>query len=110
MTPDFIGLATEYRLVDGRRTRRHYLDSAASTLALRYARQVADELLLHYANTHSQAHFSARIVNRAYDWAHRQALNFVGAPQPGPYIACFAGSAAPGTGCRAGLPDGASRQ
>lgn len=92
MIPDFIGLATEYPLVDGRRTRRHYLDSAASTLALRCARQVADELLLHYANTHSQAHFSARIVNRAYDWAHRQTLNFVGAPPSGAYVACFAGS------------------
>ena len=89
---DFQGLNTRYRLADGRETRRYYLDSAASTLTLRCARQVADELLAHYANTHSQAHFSARIVNCAYDWAHRQTLNFVGAPQAGPYVACFAGT------------------
>ena len=62
---DFIGLATQYRLADGRVTRRHYLDSAASTLALRCARQVADELLPHYANTHSELHFSARIASHA---------------------------------------------
>ncbi len=88
---DFIGLDTRYRLADGRVTRRHYLDSAASTLALRGARQVADELLRHYANTHSDLHFSARIVSHAYDWAHVQALKFVRA-DPGRHVAFFAGS------------------
>ncbi|HRX71486.1 MAG: aminotransferase class V-fold PLP-dependent enzyme [Candidatus Competibacteraceae bacterium] len=88
---DFTGLGTRYRLADGRETRRYYLDSAASTLALNCARQVADEFLQHYANTHSQAHFSARITNRAYDWAHQQVLNFVGSHHA-KYIACFAGS------------------
>ena len=88
---DFIGLDTCYRLADGRVTRRHYLDSAASTLALRGARQVADELLRHYANTHSELHFSARIVSRAYDWAHTQALKFVQA-DPGRHVAFLAGS------------------
>lgn len=94
---DFIGLATRYPLADGRVTRRHYLDSAASTLAMGCARQVADELLRHYANTHSQAHFSARIVNHAYDWAHAQVLRFVRA-DPARYTAFFAGS-----GCTAPL-------
>ncbi len=75
---DFIGLDTRYRLADGRVTRRHYLDSAASTLALRFARQVADELLRHYANTHSELHFSARVASHAYDWAHEQVLKFAG--------------------------------
>lgn len=88
----FLGLDTRYLLADGRETRRHYLDSAASTLAMHCARQVADELLRHYANTHSQAHFSARIVNHAYDWAHRQVLNFVGSSDSGSHIACFAGT------------------
>ncbi|MCB1769269.1 MAG: aminotransferase class V-fold PLP-dependent enzyme [Candidatus Competibacteraceae bacterium] len=88
---DFPGLVTRYSLADGRETRRHYLDSAASTLALNCARQVADEFLQHYANTHSQAHFSARIANRAYDWAHQQVLNFLGSPHA-KHIACFAGS------------------
>ncbi len=88
----FLGLDTRYPLADGRETLRHYLDSAASTLLMNCARQVADELLRHYANTHSQAHFSARIVNHAYDWAHRQVLNFVGSSDSGSHIACFAGT------------------
>jgi selenocysteine lyase/cysteine desulfurase len=88
----FLGLDTRYRLADGRETCRHYLDSAASTLAMNCARQVADELLRHYANTHSQAHFSARIVNHAYDWAHQQVLNFVGSSDSGHHVACFAGT------------------
>lgn len=94
---DFIGLDTGYQLADGRVTRRHYLDSAASTLALGCARDVADQLLSHYANTHSELHFSARIVSHAYDWAHGQALKFVKA-DPDRYTAFFAGS-----GCTAPL-------
>lgn len=94
---DFIGLATQYRLADGQVTRRHYLDSAASTLALRCARQVADELLPHYANTHSELHFSARIASHAYDWAHAEVLKFLQAA-PEHYAAVFAGS-----GCTAPL-------
>ena len=61
------------------------------------ARQVADELLLHYANTHSQVHFSARIVNDAYAWAHQQVMQFIQADPDG-YTAFFAG-----TGCTATL-------
>ncbi|CDH46315.1 aminotransferase class V-fold PLP-dependent enzyme [Candidatus Contendibacter odensensis] len=94
---DFIGLDTRYWLADGRETRRHYLDSAASTLALRSAHHVAGELLHHYANTHSQAHFSARIANHAYAWAHEQVLQFIQADSDR-YAAFFAGS-----GCTAPL-------
>ena len=68
---DFIGLDTCYLLADGRVTRRHYLDSAASTLAMACARQVADDLLRHSANTHSELHFSARIASHAYDLGTR---------------------------------------
>jgi len=89
---DFLALATCYPLVGGRETRCHYLDSAASTLELGCARQVANELLQCYANTHSQAHFSARMVNSAYSWAHRQALNFVEAGASERHSACFAGA------------------
>jgi len=89
---DFIGLDTLYRLADGRITRRHYLDSAASTLALSCARAVADELLHYYANTHSELHFSARIVGYAYQWAHQQALNFVGPTHQERHVACFFGA------------------
>lgn len=94
---DFPALATRYLLADGRETRRHYLDSAASTLALASARQVADALLDHYANTHSQAHFSARITSHAYDWAHLQVLRCLRA-DPERHSAVFAGS-----GCTAVL-------
>lgn len=94
---DFIGLDTRYRLADGRITRRHYFDSAASTLALRSARQVAGDLLRHYANTHSQLHFSARVISNAYAWAHTQTLNFVRADLKH-YTIFFAGS-----GCTATL-------
>lgn len=97
LTKEFIGLDTRYRLADGRVTRRRYLDSAASTLALRPAREVADQLLEHYANTHSELHFSARIVQRAYAWAHAQALGFLQA-DPDRHTAIFAGS-----GCTASL-------
>lgn len=90
--PDFIGIDTHYRLADGRWTRRHYLDSAASTLALRCARQVVDQLLPHYANTHSQAYFAARITNSAWDWAHQQVLHYLGAINSAEYCAIFAGS------------------
>ncbi len=94
---DFIGLDTQYPLIDGRITRRHYLDSAASTLAMGCARQIADDLLRHYANTHSELHFSARIVSHAYSWAHQQVLDFVNA-DPQKYTAFFAGN-----GCTAPL-------
>jgi len=94
---DFLGLDTHYRLADGRVTRRHYLDSAASTLAMVCARQVGNELLRHYANTHSELHFSTRVASHAYDWAHEQVLKFVHA-NPERYTAFFAGS-----GCTAPL-------
>ncbi len=94
---DFSGLDTHYRLANGRVARRHYLDSAASTLALDCARAVADELLRHYANTHSTLHFSARIVSHVYHWAHARALRFVRA-DPDRYTVFFAGS-----GCTAPL-------
>jgi selenocysteine lyase/cysteine desulfurase len=94
---DFIGLDTCYRLADGRLARRHYLDSAASTLALGCAQRVASQFLQHYANTHSQLHFSARIATETYAWAHRQVLAFVHA-DPEQYSAWFVGS-----GCTAVL-------
>jgi selenocysteine lyase/cysteine desulfurase len=97
LRPDFLGLDTCYPLADGQVKRRHYLDSAASTLALRCARQVAEELLRHYANSHSELHFSARVTSHADDWAHGQALKFVRA-NPDCYTAFFAGS-----GCTAPL-------
>lgn len=88
---DFIGLTTAYRLADGAIKRRRYLDSAASTLALGCAKRVADRLLRHYANTHSDLHFSARIANHALAWAQTQVLRFLRA-DPERYTVIFAGS------------------
>ncbi|HNW78140.1 MAG TPA: aminotransferase class V-fold PLP-dependent enzyme [Candidatus Competibacteraceae bacterium] len=94
---DFIGLDTCYPRADGGCSRRVYLDSAASTLALGCARQLADALLRHYANTHSSVHFSARIASAALDWARAQMLDFVHA-DPERHTALFIGN-----GCTAPL-------
>ncbi len=87
----FIGLDTEYPLADGTRARRHYLDSAASALMLEPAWRTAQAFLRHYANTHSDQHFGARIATHAYVWSHERALAFVGANQKD-YACAFAGS------------------
>lgn len=91
----FIGLDTEYPLADGRRARRCYLDSAASSLMLRPAWATAEAFLAHYANTHSDLHFGARIATRAYAWAHERALAFVGA-DPQRHGCIFVGNGATG--------------
>lgn len=90
---NFIGLDTPYPLADGRMTRRHYLDSAASTLMLRPAYEVASIFLQHYANSHSQLHFAARIATETYHWAHQQVLRFTQA-DPVHYTCFFTGSGA----------------
>ncbi len=87
----FVGADTEYPLADGRRTRRHYLDSAASTLMLRPAMGVARRFLDHYANTHSRLHHGARVATETYQWAHEQVLAFTGA-DPRRYACFFRGS------------------
>lgn len=94
---DFIGVKTHYPLADGRFTQRHYLDSAASTLALRPAQEVAQAFLQHYANTHSQLHYAARIASATYHWAHQQVLHFCHADTH--RYTCFFG----GSGATAGL-------
>lgn len=87
----FIGLDTEYPLADGTRSRRYYLDSAASALMLEPAWKTAQSFLRHYANTHSHLHFGARVATHAYVWAHERALAFVGANRTD-YACAFAGS------------------
>ena len=89
----FIGRDTEYPTVDGKRGPRIYLDSAASTLMLAPAYEVAHEFLEHYASTHSDLHYAARGASHAFEWAHRKVLEFVGA-NPDRYCAFFAGSGA----------------
>jgi len=74
-----VGLATEYRLATGQTTRRIYLDSTATTLQLGVVADVARAYLPHYANTHSDAHFAAKLSTAEFAWAHAQVARFVGA-------------------------------
>jgi cysteine desulfurase/selenocysteine lyase len=89
----FIGQKTQYPLVDGSIGPRRYLDSAASTLMMRPAFEVAQNFLEHYSSTHSELHFSARGANLAFEWAHHKVLDFVGADS-NVYSSYFAGSGA----------------
>lgn len=91
----FIGLDTAYPLADGTRARRRYLDSAASSLMLEPAWKTAQAFLRHYANTHSDLHFGARVATHAYAWAHERALSFVGA-DPQIHACAFVGSGSTG--------------
>ncbi len=89
----FIGRDTRYPLVDGTSGPRRYLDSAASTLMMRPAFEVAKSFLTHYASTHSELHYAAKGASKAYEWAHQRVLAFVGA-DPDEYCAYFTGSGA----------------
>ena len=89
----FIGQQTQYPIVDGSIGPRRYFDSAASTLMMRPALEVAQNFLEHYSSTHSELHFSARGANRAFDWAHQRVLDFVNADS-NIYSSYFAGSGA----------------
>jgi selenocysteine lyase/cysteine desulfurase len=89
----FIGCKTEYPTVDGSRSPRVYLDSAASTLMLAPAYEVGHQFLTHYASTHSDLHYAARGAGNAFDWAHERVLEFVDA-NPENYCSFFAGSGA----------------
>ncbi|MBI64881.1 MAG: aminotransferase [Candidatus Marinimicrobia bacterium] len=88
---DFIGLDTQYTLVNGQKTKRIYLDTTASSLMMGIASRAANEFLKHYSNTHSLLHFSAKISTRTYDWIHRKILDFVHA-DPDKYTCFFMGS------------------
>ncbi|MGI9310730.1 MAG: aminotransferase class V-fold PLP-dependent enzyme [bacterium] len=73
------GLEVQYQLATGEKTRRIYLDSTASTLQLGIVRDVVNKYLPHYANTHSNAHFNAKLSSREFAWAHDMVLEFVNA-------------------------------
>jgi len=89
----FIGRNTHYPTADGKSGPRRYLDSAASTLMMRPAFEVASEFLEHYASTHSKLHYAAKGASEAFDWAHLCVLRFVGA-DANQYSSYFAGSGA----------------
>lgn len=91
---EFTGLRTSYKLADGRTADRIYLDSAASNLRLKPADEIVRGALEHYANTHSQLHFGARIMTALYQQAHEIVLDFVNADAS--YTAIFCGNGVTG--------------
>lgn len=88
---DFIGLDTLYTRADGKKTKRIYLDSTASTLMMKAAYNAIETFYDHYANTHSLLHFSAKIATQNYKWAHDRILSFVKADAK-KYACFFTGS------------------
>ncbi len=90
-----IGLDVQYQLASGDTTRRIYLDSTASTLQLGLARDITDKYLPHYANTHSNVHFNAKLSSREFEWAHDMVLEFVDA-DPKTHGCFFVGSGTTG--------------
>mgnify|MGYP001475234302 CR=1 FL=1 len=71
---DFIGLNTEYKTVDGKISKRIYLDTTASSLMMGVAYRASNEFLKHYSNTHSLLHFSAKVSTKTYNWIHKRIL------------------------------------
>lgn len=92
---DFTGREVKYHLADGKTARRVYLDSTASTLQLGIVADVVRRYLPYYANTHSNAHFNAKLSTREFAWAHQTVLDFVGA-DPHTHGCFFVGSGATG--------------
>jgi cysteine desulfurase/selenocysteine lyase len=89
------GLDVEYTLASGERTRRVYLDSTASTLQLGIVRDIMKKYMPYYSNTHTDAHFGAKLSTREFEWAHDMVLSFVNA-DPDRYTAFYVGSAPTG--------------
>ena len=88
---DFVGLNTEYKTVDGKFSKRTYLDTTASSLMMGTALRASSEFLKHYSNTHSLLHFSAKISTKTYNWIHERILEFVHA-SPEEFTCFFMGS------------------
>ncbi|WP_423906940.1 aminotransferase class V-fold PLP-dependent enzyme [Candidatus Spongiihabitans sp.] len=90
-----VGIDLEYRLATGEKSRRIYLDSTASTLQLGLVSDVISRYMPFYSNTHTSAHFGAKLSTVEFDWAHNKVLSFVNA-DPQTYTAFFVGSGATG--------------
>jgi cysteine desulfurase/selenocysteine lyase len=90
---EFIGSDTCHTLADGSVRRRRYLDSAASTLMLKVVNDAVSDYLPHYASSHSQTHFGARLAGDCLAWARQRVLRFVDAPDA-EYACLFVGAGA----------------
>jgi selenocysteine lyase/cysteine desulfurase len=90
---DFHGLDTRYPDAQGVARRRHYLDSAATTLMMGAANAVAQRYLAHYGSPHTSAHHAAQAAGATLDWARAAVLRFLSAPETD-YACVFHGSGA----------------
>lgn len=92
---NFIGIQTEYLLATGSYSRRIHFDSAASCLAFGPAYYAAGRYLEHYSNTHSDAHFSAKISTSLFRWSQGEVGKFVAADDQD-YVVLYSGNGATG--------------
>jgi len=86
----FDGIGLRYITADAKTTNRIYLDSAASTLALRPAQEISQQFLKYYSNTHSSVHLTAKISSEVVRWAEERIRKFIGADDN--YTTVFLGS------------------
>lgn len=90
---DFVGLQTSWTTAVGRCGTRRYLDSAATTLALRYALERREQLLLHYGSPHTALNAASTLCVEALKLAQATVLRFFGFPADD-YRCIFLGSGA----------------
>ncbi len=90
-----VGIDTKYRLANGQKSSRIYLDSTASTLQLGLVRDVIAKYMPFYASTHTEVHFGAKLTSAEFAWAHNMILSFVNADAQ-THTAFFVGSGTTG--------------
>lgn len=88
-----VGIDLDYMLATGEKSRRIYLDNAASSLQLGFVHDIISKYMPYYSNPHTDAHFGSKISTKAFAWSHDMVLQFVGA-DPESYTAFFVGSGA----------------
>jgi cysteine desulfurase / selenocysteine lyase len=88
----FIGTDLIFKTIDNKLVNRIYLDSAASSLALKSSQIITQKFLKFYSNTHSTVHLTAEISNEMMEWSQERIIQFVGADKD--YSAIFIGSGA----------------
>lgn len=90
---DFVGLQMPWTTASGRTGPRSYLDSAATTLAMRSALHKREQLLLRYGSPHTSLNAASELCVAALQWAQDTVLRFFGFP-PDDYHCIFLGSGA----------------